>query len=394
MAAADRPSRERLAQATRLMAEFARSTGLDPAGERPRRYLWTDAFAVCTFFGLAESTGNADWQDLAIRLIGQVHETLGRHRGDDRRTGWISGLPAAEGRQHPTAGGLRIGKILPERGPADPIRVNEEWDRDGQYFHYLTRWMHALGIAAKFTGDVRYRTWAVNLARIAFARFAIPPTGSAPGRMYWKMSIDLTRPLVASMGQHDPLDGLVTCVELQAAGTRSGGEQTVLADEIAGFTEIGRGLPLATGDPLGIGGLLCDAWRIARLADTRGPLPPDLSGRVLDAALAGLLSGQIARMTTLPAGHRLAFRECGLAIGLAAADLLPAGIRSNPALTGEARDLLSRVEAIGRYHPLKEKIENFWLDEKNQASATWQEHRDINTVMLATSLAPDGYLSI
>ena len=35
--------------------------------------------------------------------------------------------------------------------------------------------------------------------------------------MYWKMSIDLSRPLVPSMGHHDPLDGLITCHELRAA---------------------------------------------------------------------------------------------------------------------------------------------------------------------------------
>lgn len=34
--------------------------------------------------------------------------------------------------------------------------------------------------------------------------------------MYWKMSIDLSSPLVPSMGQHDPLDGLITYLQLQA----------------------------------------------------------------------------------------------------------------------------------------------------------------------------------
>jgi len=34
--------------------------------------------------------------------------------------------------------------------------------------------------------------------------------------MHWKMSIDLSYVLVPSMGQHDPLDGLVTYCELQA----------------------------------------------------------------------------------------------------------------------------------------------------------------------------------
>ena len=46
--------------------------------------------------------------------------------------------------------------------------------------------------------------------------------------MYWKMSIDLSRPLVASMGQHDPLDGFVTCAELDATACAlgSGGSRT------------------------------------------------------------------------------------------------------------------------------------------------------------------------
>ena len=37
--------------AVKLMTEFARLSGLAPAGDRPRRYLWTDAFAVCNFLG-------------------------------------------------------------------------------------------------------------------------------------------------------------------------------------------------------------------------------------------------------------------------------------------------------------------------------------------------------
>jgi hypothetical protein len=46
------------------------------------------------------------------------------------------------------------------------------------------------------------------------------------------------------------------------------------------------------------------------------------------------------------------------------------------------------------YVPLKEKIEQFWLDDKNREAFTWTEHREINMVMLATSLAPDGFLGI
>jgi hypothetical protein len=43
---------------------------------------------------------------------------------------------------------------------------------------------------------------------------------------------------------------------------------------------------------------------------------------------------------------------------------------------------------------LIEKIESFWLDSSNRAVKTWADHRDINGVMLATSLAPDGFLEI
>jgi hypothetical protein len=41
-----------------------------------------------------------------------------------------------------------------------------------------------------------------------------------------------------------------------------------------------------------------------------------------------------------------------------------------------------------------EMIEEFWFDDTHRRPDTWKEHRDINMVMLATSLAPDTYLII
>jgi hypothetical protein len=79
--------------------------------------LWTDAFAVCNFLDLARLTGEGSYADLALRLVDRVHHVLGRHRADDARTGWISGLGEQEGASHPTRGGLRIGKVRPERRP-------------------------------------------------------------------------------------------------------------------------------------------------------------------------------------------------------------------------------------------------------------------------------------
>jgi len=379
--------------ARELLQEFARDTGLEPPADRPRRYLWTDAFAVCTYLGLFRTTGSTAYRELALRLIDQVHHTLGRYRDDHARTGWISGLSDSEGENHPTAGGLRIGKKLPERGPGEPYDERREWDCDGQYYHYLTRWMHALAVASDATQNPVFGTWAVELARTAQARFTFVPPQGGPKRMFWKMSCDLSRPLVLSMGQHDPLDGLVTYVELQqSAKTGAGQEGPVLAQEIMEIAGIGRHLPLETSDPLGTGGLLADASRIARLAAGGSPVDAALLGRVLDAARAGLSSFERDGMLGFPAKNRLAFRELGLAIGLAGAGRLPEWIGKNPHLAGEAGPLLSKVQALDRYIPLREEIEAFWLEGKNREAVTWTEHRDINTVMLAASLAPEGFL--
>src|SRR5688572_12524021 len=129
--------------AAELMSRFAERTGVS-GGQRSRRYLWTDAFAVCNFLALERATGEGRYRELGLLLVDRVHHTLGRHRGDDGRTGWLTGLPDREAERHPTRGGLRIGKPLRERLPHEPVDERREWDRDGQYFHYLTKWMHGL----------------------------------------------------------------------------------------------------------------------------------------------------------------------------------------------------------------------------------------------------------
>jgi hypothetical protein len=384
------------APASSLMQDFAAATGLDPASACPKRYLWTDAFAVCNYCGLYLVTGTTAYRELALRLVDQVHHTLGRHRGDDGRTGWISGLSLNEGEKHPTAGGLRIGKTLPERTAGEPYNEQREWDRDGQYYHYLTRWMHALSRLSGVTGDPAYGVWAVELAHTAHTRFTYRSPSGGRKRMYWKMSIDLSRPLVPSMGQHDPLDGLVTCRELQLAAVRNPGlmQQPVLVQEIADMTEILRGMHLATDDPLGIGGLLSDAARVARMTGQGDPADAGLLETILDSALAGLDSFTGTGLLELPARYRLAFRELGLSTGLAGVETLPELVGKNPALSGSADSILHKVHALREYVPLRERIEQFWLDGKNRRAGTWTEHREINTVMLATSLAPGGFLGI
>jgi hypothetical protein len=384
------------AQVHGLMQDFAGLTGLDPPSTRPRRYLWTDAFAVCNYLGLFQETGNIIYRDLALRLVDQVHHTLGRHRDDDQRTGWISGLSRPEGELHPTAGGLRIGKSLPERGINEPYNEPREWDQDGQYYHYQTKWMHALNRVSRVTGNPDYCVWAIELARTAHAGFTyLPPHGNRK-RMYWKMSTDLSRPLVPSMGQHDPLDGLVTYTELQmaAAGDSGHGVQSALVQEIADMIAIVRGIRMTTDDPLGIGGLLSDISRIIQMTIRDGPVYAGLLETLLDSALAGLDSYTEAGSLELPAGYRLAFREFGLSIGLAGIEKLPEWIMKNPHFFDGPGSLHQRVQSLQEYVPLREKIEQFWLDGKNRESGSWTEHREINMVMLASSLAPDGFLEI
>lgn len=379
------------------MLDFARLTGLEPASIHPRRYLWTDAFAVCNYLELFHQTKDKTYLNLGLRLVDQVHHTLGRHRDDDPRRGWISGLDEPEGERHPIRSGLRIGKQLNERKPNEPQDERLEWDQDGQYYHYLTKWMHALNRASQVTGDPTYLGWAIELAQSAHKRFTYSPPAGGRKRMYWKMSIDLTYPLVTSMGQHDPLDGLVTYSELQlAARAFKDSSLPDLKNEIADMAEICRGMGtnLATSDPLGIGGLLSDASRIAQLMTHGGLKYSNLLENVLNASEIGIEAFVIDGTLEYPAEYRLAFRELGLSIGLSAVDDLPKWIDENPDSFQPKSSLHQRVEALMGYVPLKEKIEKFWMDGKKREAGTWTEHREINMVMLATSLAPRGFLTI
>lgn len=376
-------------EAAALMARFAERTGL-AAAHAERRYLWTDAFAVCNFLGLGRASGDRRYTELALRLVERVHHVLGRHRADDARTGWLSGAGEAEGEAHPTRGGLRIGKPLPERGPSEPFDERREWERDGQYFHYLTKWMHALDQVTRATRDPRFNLWARELAASAYEAFTYAVPGSARRRMYWKISIDRSRPLVGSMGHHDPLEGYVTYVQLQttASWLAAPAEGPNLGDHAAAFVAMLEGAELATGDPLGIGGLLGDACRVAQLARA-GAFPGDgLLEALVAAALQGLRAWTRQDELRAPAAHRLAFRELGLAIGLHAVALM---VRQGAAAALGPRGQAALAE-LQRYAPLAAELVGFWRDPASQRSPTWTEHRDINEAMLATALAPEGFL--
>ena len=354
-------------EAIALLDGFAERTGLD-GGRPPRRYLWTDAFAVCTLLGLARDTGDPRHREQALRLIDQVHHVLGRHRPDDRRRGWLSGLSEADGEAHPTGGGLRIGKPLPERRPDQPFDERLEWERDGQYFHYLTKWMHALDQAARAAALPLLGRWARELAATAHHAFRAPTGPGAAPRLYWKMSIDLSRPLVAAVGPHDPLDGLITCLQL-------GDGAPDLGPAIADFAAMVDPRRLANDDPLAIGGLLTDAHRLLQLGPRGTAL--GLVDPLLHAARIGLEQYAYRNDLGRSAVHRLAFRELGLAIGLAA---LARG------------DWPPAAAPLRRFAPLAAEIEAFWRHPAHRQGQSWLAHADINDVMLASCLQPDGFL--
>jgi hypothetical protein len=376
-----------------IMIEFADSTGLLSDSKVPRRYLWTDAFAVCNFLELYRQTSDEQYRNLALRLVEQVHSVLGRHRGDDARTGWISGVSEQEGRMHPTIGGLRIGKEMNERGAGEPYDEQLEWDRDGQYYHYLTKWMHALNRVSRATGDMTYNRWAMELAKTAHTKFVYKTPVGNQKRMYWKMSIDLSYPLVASMGQHDPLDGFVTYLQLQATAASHKSARFSLDAEMTDMANICEGKSWVTDDPLGIGELMSAAYKLAQLTMTEGET--DLLEVLLESSLISLQSytsgGDALK---LPAMYRLAFREFGFSIGLHAVDELRELIRHAPHDYKMKQRMQSRIENLMQYTPLGDVIETFWLEPANRQTSGWTEHRDINMIMLATSLAPNGYLML
>jgi hypothetical protein len=199
------------------------------------------------------------------------------------------------------------------------------------------------------------------------------------------MSIDLSYPLVPSSGQHDPLDGLVTALTIKAADPDSGDHE--LDELITELTDLCREGYWETDDPLGIGGLLFDAGRLAQLAGSESTVDRNvMMKRLIEASMMGLAAFLRSSTLQLPGSSRLAFRELGLSTGLHAVALI-----QRSGFSGEYSMLLDRLITHAR---LSDVIEHFWLDPAQQRTSTWAAHQDINAVMLATSLAPAGFLNL
>ena len=150
----------------------------------------------------------------------------------------------------------------------------------------------------------------------------------------------------------------------------------------------------ATADPLGLGGLLSDASRVAQLMPLGAFAGSDLLDALLAAAVRGLAGYAQQNDLEHPASRRLAFRELGLAIGLSAVPLIENEVGMRHRHLSRGAEVQEQIKALAPYVALGPEIESFWRHPEHREARTWSEHRDINEVMLATSLVPNGFLSI
>ncbi len=359
--------------ARQLLDDFLHRTGITGEGGNPgRRYLWTDAFAVQCCFALARAEKGTNYLQHGLHLIDRVHNTLGKHRPDDSRTGWISGLSEEEGEKHPTAGGLRIGKKLPEKAAGTYSNPYKEMECDGQYFHYLTRWFSALAAAYHETGEEKYALWAAELIKVT-QKFVNKEGGAI--RLFWKMKTDLSEPSVKSTGMLDPLEGLLSILSIKEFAAK---KEISLEEPEEDLRNICKDVSWFTSDALGIGGLLLNTVKAGMMVQNGQMLPKNIRpGKLLADSMAGLqayLGNSPGPMH--PAETRLPFRECGLSLGIYA-------------ITGMQNDLdLPDLDTrpLENFRDLAEDLEKFWLFPRHREAQTWKNHRDINAVSLVSSL--------
>ena len=129
------------------------------------RYLWTDAFGVVLLVSLYRALAKDEFLGEAEWVVAEVDRVLGGPRG---------------------------------------IRIGEEPDRDGQYFHYLAMWLYALAVIGRHIP--RYREKGIDLVHEVHDAFLVPGRG-----VIWKMNEDLSGPYPGyGLGALDAFDGYIS----------------------------------------------------------------------------------------------------------------------------------------------------------------------------------------
>ena len=230
------------------------------------RYLWTDAFGLVLLVSLHEELGEARFLAEAEWLVAEVDRVLGRTRG---------------------------------------VRIGEEPDRDGQYFHYLAMWLYALAVLGRH--NPAYRDKGIALAREIHDPFLVPGRG-----IWWKMKEDLSGPYPGiGFGALDAFDGYVSYRML--------GEDA-LAGQIADMRRLieGTARSLSITQDLGIGMMLwmthffpAEGW-----AQVQRPRCLAMLERMWNPR------GFFCREPLLPS-MRFAFTNYGVSVGLQAVGAMP-----------------------------------------------------------------------
>jgi len=156
------------------------------------RYLWTDAHGVVLLLSLYKHLNDESYLQQAEDVVNDVKRVLGRKKG---------------------------------------YRIGEEPDRDGQYFHYLTKWMYALNEFGKF--KPQYKEEALKIAKDIHPHFFRPGMG-----VLWKMQEDLSGPYPGyGLGGLDAYDGYVVyrLIDEKALSKEISDMWSLIADDYHSF---------------------------------------------------------------------------------------------------------------------------------------------------------------
>jgi hypothetical protein len=215
------------------------------ADGKQRRYLWTDAFEVLSFISIAEcfqkerNKQEAEvYQQAAEKLIATVHRCLGAPRSSKPEHAMQTDPNSPTGHV-----GFRIGKTSSQKITDYGMRY------DGQYWHYVDKWLLALARAGHIEDGIR-------IAKSCFPYFsdAGPDGTGMRGGIRWKLSVDATPPesLQRAHASDDTLTALIVFSILEAHRPTSSCPS--LAEEISLLQTALQGYrPRVTDDPLGWG---------------------------------------------------------------------------------------------------------------------------------------------
>ncbi|MGD0421550.1 MAG: hypothetical protein ABSA68_18540 [Xanthobacteraceae bacterium] len=245
---------------------WMRAEGIWPNG---LRYLWTDAFGVVLLVSLYRALAKDEFLDEAERVVAEVDRVLGRPRG---------------------------------------IRIGEEDDRDGQYFHYLAMWLYALAVIGRHIP--RYREKGIDLVHQVHDAFLVPGRG-----VIWKMKEDLSGPYPGyGLGALDAFDGYISYRML---------DEKALSHEIADMHKLidQSAADLVITQDLGLGMML---WMTQfRPEQYWAQLQRKRCLVILDHMWRQ--DGYFCREPDLPQ-TKFAFTNYGVSIGLQAAGSMPARV--------------------------------------------------------------------